>query len=57
MSKKKKQVAIIVRLHPGVHKAAKSMAEKKFMSLNGLINSALEKEVKTDPKINLVVSA
>lgn len=50
MAKKKDTVDIIVRLSPAVHKAAKTHAKKNFMSLNGLINKALEEKVVVNKK-------
>ena len=56
MAKQIEPVSIILRIRPDLHKDAKRIARKKFMSLNGLINSVIEKEVKTEQKRTLQVS-
>lgn len=42
MAKKKYSGKFVVRVTPETHEALASAADKKFMSLNGLINSILE---------------
>jgi len=46
---------LVLRIDPVLHRELAKHAGKKFMSLNGLINSILNEEIKKSKKV-LVVS-
>lgn len=47
---------LIIRIDPVTHEMLAGLAPKKFMSLNGLINSILDKEIKNEQKRTIIVS-